>query len=258
MGGKYSNFTGTDFHWQHDARWHGENTMSVFDNAANSWEETGSVARGVVLDLDMTNMSVTQRTYDAPTNLTSETQGSFELLPNGNWLAGWGSRPYVTEFAENGTVLWSAQFGLTTQSAYRTLKANWTGYPLTKPAMQYNATGDAVQVKVSWSGSTEVAYWLLNSDSGEVGRADHEYFEDTINVQQTAVDGKQWVQVTGYNADGGALGSSDRWVIAEWRSEVAQETRTIGTASFSPQSTSAVDGQSLASDTQSGSAMAIG
>jgi len=252
MGGKYSNFTGTDFHWQHDARWRGENTISLFDNAANSWEETGTVARGVVLDIDMDAKSVTQRTYDAPTGLTSESQGSFQLLPNGNYLAGWGSEPYLTEFADNGTVLWSAQFG-TAQSGYRAIKANWTGYPTTKPSMQYNVSGDTVEIKVSWSGATEVFYWMINSDTDDVGRADHTTFEDTISVQQTAVEGKQWVQVTGHDAEGGALGSSDRWLIGDARSETVSETRTIGTASFSAQQTSATAGSAQGSASPSAS-----
>lgn len=254
MGGSQSNFTGTTFSWQHDARWHGDQ-ISLFDNGASTWTQTSPLARGVIIDIDYSTMSVRETHFDAPTGQVSPSQGNFQRLPNGNWLAGWGSQSFVTEFSADGQELWTAQIGLKQQS-YRTLKAKWTGYPRSNPSIKVNnrpTSGQAdpqsdVQVLVSWSGATEVQYYLLFADDNEVGRTDHQVFEDAISVRQTALDGKQWIQVTACSQNASVLGVSDRYSLVNGTTEPVEQTRTVGTASFMPQSTTPTTSQQTPSN----------
>ena len=247
MGGKQSNFTNTTFSWQHDARWHGDQ-ISLFDNGASTWENTTENARGVLIDINYEEMSIVETYFDAPTGDVSPSQGSFSKLGNGDWLAGWGSEPYLTQFDSNGTALWTAQFGIG-QSSYRAIKANWTAYPTTNPSIQVNlpdTSGSSdttsgsesnVTVRVSWSGATDVGYYLLLADSDEIGRSDHEQFEDVITVRNTTLDGKEWIQVAANSLNGSALGWSDRFILGNETTSPPEQTRTVGTASFAPQST---------------------
>lgn len=237
LGGKNSTYAGTTFAWQHDARWHGDK-ISLFDNAASTWTTSGPTAMGLFIELDNTTMTAKETAFDAPTNEVSPSQGNFQLLPNGNWLAGFGSEPYFTEFAPNGTALWTVQFGVgETVSSYRAVKANWTGYPTSNPSTSVTRGDENTTVLVSWSGATEVNYWVLLADNSEVGRTEHQSFEDLIQVRNTALDGRNALQVAGYSTNGSALGWSDQYILSDGTTQTATQTRTIGTATFAPQAT---------------------
>lgn len=237
LGGKNSSFSGTTFAWQHDARWHGD-TISLFDNQASTWTTNGPVARGMSIELDMSTMTAKETAFDAPTGQVSPSQGNFQLQSDGHWIAGWGSEPYFTEFAANGTALWTAQFGLGgAVSSYRAVRANWTGYPSTNPSTEVRRGEVDTTVLISWSGATEVDYWLLLADNDHVGRTDHKAFEDTITVRNTALDGRTVLQVAAYSTNGSALGWSDRYILSDGTTQTATQTRTIGTATFAPQVT---------------------
>ncbi|KAJ3711412.1 ASST-domain-containing protein [Lentinula raphanica] len=96
MGGKDSSFTmgsGTNFSWQHHARWVEKNdsyaTMTLFDNAGEFGQQQEQMSRGLYLGLNFTNMTVELLTEFLPWNQSiSQSQGSVQLQPNGNFLVG--------------------------------------------------------------------------------------------------------------------------------------------------------------------------
>ena len=107
LGGKKTDFTmgpGTLFAWQHDARHHGDGDLiSVFDDEASPRAESQS--RGIFISLDTTRMQATlTREYKHDPPLLATHTGSVQVLPNGDVLVGWGSEPYFTEYAYDGTV----------------------------------------------------------------------------------------------------------------------------------------------------------
>lgn len=87
----------TTFTWQHDARWRANQTqISVFDNAATSWESDADYARGMLLDVDTQAMTVELAQEFLPWNRTvSPSQGNVQVLEdgNGNSIVGWGQTP---------------------------------------------------------------------------------------------------------------------------------------------------------------------
>ena len=66
--------------------------FQVFDNAATNWDHDEASARGLHLAVNQTNLTVTliQDFYPAWRNW-SQSQGSIQLLDNGNYLLGYGS-----------------------------------------------------------------------------------------------------------------------------------------------------------------------
>ncbi|KAJ5995150.1 ASST-domain-containing protein [Penicillium waksmanii] len=172
-----------EFAFQHDARFqyrspNGEiEHISFFDNAAYSvpGREIAPCSRGRHIELNNTAKSLKEiQTYHAPDNLIAHTQGSFRFLPNGNKLANWGSAGALTEFADDGTILFHAyldSYPNKNVQSYRGFKANWTAFPSEEPAVLALRSGekDAV-VWVSWNGDTETKTWkfyLIDKQSGE-------------------------------------------------------------------------------------------
>lgn len=68
--------------------------------------------------------------------ILSTSQGSTQLLDNGNVFMGWGSEPYISEHTEDGTPNMQGQFGAQNVSmSYRAFKADWVGTPDSTPAL---------------------------------------------------------------------------------------------------------------------------
>jgi hypothetical protein len=160
MGGKRSDFHmghGTHFYWQHDARSHGPHLLSVFDDGAAPRREKQS--RGLLLAVDHRRRRVTlERAYTHRPSLLAGYTGSMQLLHNRNALVGWGSEPYLTEFAHDGTVRLDMRLG---GESYRALRFPWSGRPKTRPALVARPTAGSPLLYVSWNGATEVTAWQL-------------------------------------------------------------------------------------------------
>lgn len=210
---------------------------SVFDNQATDWDPSDIPARGLLLTVDQSAMTVTQALEIlAPTGNYSESQGDVQLLDNGNWFIGyalstlgplshtdicrWGQQPWMSEYTSTGEELFAAQFGMGASpvQGYRNLKTNWTGYPTTLPNVSVSTNdSSSYSVAVSWNGATEVSYWSLdgtNNTSSDDGRmtistANRTTFETTFNVQASQIMTYSWMQLVGYNFAGTALGYSD-------------------------------------------------
>jgi arylsulfotransferase ASST len=167
LGGKKGDFTldeGTRFAWQHDARTQADGTISLFDDEADPAEAPQS--RGLVLNVDETTRTASVKTqYVHPGRaLLAGSQGSFQHLPNGDVLLGWGAEPYFTELQADGTMVLDGK--LLSGTSYRAFRFDWTGNPSGRPAVATTrSTTGRVTAYASWNGSTETDSWELLAGS---------------------------------------------------------------------------------------------
>ncbi|AAW45977.1 hypothetical protein CNBJ2300 [Cryptococcus deneoformans B-3501A] len=223
INGRNSSFSmgrGTTFEWQHDARWINNYTqISIFDNAASSWESDESMARGLLLNVDTDAMSITLAQEYLPWNETvSPSQGSMQEQTNGNYLLGWGQIPFFSEYSSDGTLLSSAQFGVGSVQGYRVLRSNWTGYPQTTPALTVisNSTTDQYDIYTSWNGATEISSWVLygatslsgSASSSKLNQVDKTKFETYFSLSKDTAASYPWVQARAVSSNGTVLGYS--------------------------------------------------
>ena len=212
LGGKRSDFArgrGTRFYWQHHARPHSSRTLTLFDNGADPAQESRS--RALILDLDTDRMRVTLRQAFAHPGrrLLSGAMGSAQLLPGGRMFVGWGTLPYYSEFAADGSLLADGQITDTCQS-YRAFSHEWTGHPAEPPVVAARPRqGGGSQVYASWNGATEVASWtvLTGRSASSLAAAGHfrrSGFETAMTVHHRG----SHVAVEARNAAGHVLGRS--------------------------------------------------
>lgn len=165
LGGLKSNFTldteEAAFAWQHHARYIPGDTsaISLLDNSAG----TGSTGKIIQLDLHNGSASLRQ-VFEPPHHIFAVSQGSVQILPNGNVLVNWGSAGQVTEYSANGTLIFHAFLDSGTRQLgtqnYRAFRGNWTGYSSETPAVVAEQDRDgSTNVWVSWNGDTRTAYW---------------------------------------------------------------------------------------------------
>ncbi|HEY3758736.1 MAG TPA: arylsulfotransferase family protein [Solirubrobacteraceae bacterium] len=161
LGGKRSDFQmgpGSNFAWQHHARRQADGTLTVFDNGATPAVEPRS--RGLILDVDERAMSATLlRQYTHP-RILAGSQGSVQLLPNGNVFVGWGEVPRVSEFHRSGHLLFDAVLGAKYE-CYRAFRLPWSALPAQAPAIAAVRAGRVATVYASWNGATGVHAWQL-------------------------------------------------------------------------------------------------
>ena len=164
LGGRKSSFAmgkGTVTAWQHDARSHdGGRLISIFDNGAAPQVQTQS--RAILVRLDLERMTATlERSYThRPNRIVSKFMGNAQVLPDGGVVAGWGSEPFVTEFAPNGTIRFEAMMPPGGQN-YRAFRLPWQGTPFAPPRLGRGTSKGKRGLFVSWNGATDVAAWQL-------------------------------------------------------------------------------------------------
>lgn len=164
LGGKQSTFKeqpGSHFAWQHDVHYvprRGQ-LITVFDDEAAPPE--ASQSRGLLLALNWKNHTVSLvHAYLLPHPALAGSQGSVQVLANGNVFVGWGQLPYLSEYNAAGKLLYLASFPGSDES-YRAFKGSWRGEPKAPPAVVQLPTKAGVAVGVSWNGATGVVAWQL-------------------------------------------------------------------------------------------------
>ncbi len=191
LGGKNSDFEmgqGTRTTFQHDARRHPDGTITIFDNGnVNRVEQS----RGIAVEVDEDAMIASlAREYTHPDKVLSATQGSVQVLPNGNVLVGWGSAPLFSEFDHDGELIFSAAFP-TESETYRAFRFPWSGQPTDNPAIVAElGADDEVTIYASWNGATEVATWQVLAGAGPdslepLASAPRKGFETVITLRTT-------------------------------------------------------------------------
>ncbi|KWU45675.1 hypothetical protein RHOSPDRAFT_32598 [Rhodotorula sp. JG-1b] len=177
LGGKKSDFKmgeGTDFWFQHHVRIYSlpsnphEKLVTLFSNGANQFEQTADTARGMVLRLNLAEMTAElEREYLPSFKHACSSEGSMQILDNGNVVIGWGIVPWFSEYSEDGKLLHEVQFGQIDGRAehdhsYRVYKDPWVGRPTTNPSLVLDQKTWTTAF-VSWNGATEHASWRLFS-----------------------------------------------------------------------------------------------
>jgi hypothetical protein len=193
LGGKRSDFElgpGALFTWQHDARLRPDGTLSLFDNQAASPELVESdSSRGMILKLDERAGTATLvRQFTHPAGLLAPSQGNLQNLPSGHVLVGWGSQPHLSEYDEQGRLVFDARFYATAQS-YRAFLAQWDGMPTEPPTVVAREERGGTRVYVSWNGATRVSAWRVlgaateGAEPAELTTAPKDGFETSILVR---------------------------------------------------------------------------
>ncbi|KAJ6506948.1 ASST-domain-containing protein [Mycena sanguinolenta] len=226
LGGKMSDFVaqgnGTDFHWQHHARWRTDGTqISVFDDGAatignGSIIVDEPIATGKYLNVDQTAMTVSlaSRFFPSPSTGFSVAEGSIE--PYGNTVVvGYGSNPWVEAYdIDTATALFSAVIGpnnasiplggVTNYRVFQTSTLQFTGHPTQLPAVALiNGT-----VYVSWNGATHVASYTLltGSETGNVSTPVRNVAKSGFETAISATGSGAYISVAALAANGTTLG----------------------------------------------------
>jgi hypothetical protein len=163
LGGRKSDFTvedGAGFFYQHDARMQADGAMTVFDDGTG---EASWPARGLKLKLDVAARTCALvQAYPHPTPLLPQSMGNAQLLPDGGLMVGFGDQPYVTEFGPDADVRFDAKFDGDAWN-YRAFRDVWIGRPATVPVLAVTRSRKDAVLHVSWNGSTETAYWRVDT-----------------------------------------------------------------------------------------------
>ncbi|KAJ5908645.1 hypothetical protein N7495_001327 [Penicillium taxi] len=260
LGGKQSSFTdisggaASNISWQHHGRFQRDyytsttRAISLFDNASRGEGAPENPSRGLIVDVNEKDMTVQVRMqYWHPERISSASQGSLQILKNGNVLLGYGNNAVWVEFTPNGQPLCEVNFGprqgFNTRNimSFRTHKSDWIGLPRTNPNVALSGT----QVYVSWNGATEVATWVLQGSAGnyssqekttvrQISKRDisRTGFEPITTVSKTGFEtiilipkDAQYslLRVVALDGSGGFLGASSslHWEPEKMKSELA-------------------------------------
>lgn len=224
LGGNSPSFEQVNFQfsYQHHARWILENDthtqFSFYDNGGNGYNRTGNFSHGWIIEIDHEAKTATKiKEWGAPEakgGLLSTSQGNMQMLPNGGCHIGWGEHAYFSEHTADGTTVMYAQVAKRSSNVmvYRSGKYNWTGEPLTNPALwTYSLSEqDNTAFWVSWNGATKVRSWnfyagLTASGPWEyVGNISKTGFETEYHIRGFA----PWSYAEAVDGDGKALGTS--------------------------------------------------
>lgn len=261
LGGKMSNFTmgtGTNFEWQHHARWRGSNQISLFDNAAQSTTVVNETeTRGLLLNVDQTNFNCTLATqFINPSHPLSTSQGDVQFLDNGNVFMGYGDLALAAEYAPSGQVLGTLQFAPITSDvqSYRVYNQNWTATPGIPPdvAVQNN------NLYFSWNGATGLSYWNVYGGNDPSSLALVSSLNKT-GFETSAPFNMSFAQIGAVASNGSVISLSN--VLANNGSVVSNSSNiavsTPTTSSSSPSSTSLSASSSSSSSSSSATPLAI-
>ena len=110
--------------------------------------------------------------YISPQQELDSSQGSHQVLPNGNHFLGMGSEPSMYEQTEGGIPVFYARFGDFPIQSYRSYKWEWDSNPPESEIGLFSYAqgcyGNAVHY-ASWNGATKVASWDFYTASSEFG-----------------------------------------------------------------------------------------
>ncbi|KIW17244.1 hypothetical protein PV08_04435 [Exophiala spinifera] len=227
LSGKSSSFKMGDeveFAFQHHARFQGRSEdgtkeiISIYDNSAHGTENGGghevhfyNISRGKIIEVDTKSWEATiVQAFHPPDDLLSKSQGSTQLLPNGNVMVNWGSEGAMTEFKADGTPIFhtymdSGFLGIGVEN-YRGFRYNWTGIPNEAPAIVALEDGNSTSIYVSWNGDTRTKVWRFYEVKDDrrsfLGEAKRESFETELKLDRVNVKS---VQAEALDAEGTVL-----------------------------------------------------
>ena len=241
---------------------------SIFDNAATDFAVSESQARGLLINLDMSNMSTSLAVEALPyQHVPSGSQGNMDLQPDGNWLIGWGEEAYFSEHDSTGNLLWAVQFGINSTQGYRVHRSNWTAYPTTNPNMSVstNSSTNDYDVYVSWNGATEVKLWNVYGASATDGTglsflqsANKSGFETYISIPQSAIGSDKYFQIMAADTNNQTLGFTEFSSIDGTSKSPVASAESSSIVSHSVSQTSSMSPSASGASASSGSSATSG
>jgi len=165
LGGLKSSFKmgpGTETAWQHDGRILADGEVTLFDDGSNPPIHQQSRAVRIALDFTTHEARLAAVFTHANPPLLAASQGNMQTLPDGNTVVGYGGVPAISEYADDGALLFDANLPFD-MSFYRAFRFPWSGRPLSPPVVlaSLNDTGEETIVHASWNGASEVAAWRV-------------------------------------------------------------------------------------------------
>ncbi|GJC86442.1 hypothetical protein ColLi_09280 [Colletotrichum liriopes] len=147
------------------------------------------------------------------------------MLPNTNVFVNWGEAGAITEFSEDGEVLFHAYLdsgGYSVQN-YRGFRSNWTGNPREEPVLlaMYGVAAGEIDAYISWNGDTEVAVWKFYAEPLEdrnqerilLGQVRRTGFETYLKLDSGTVTGEILVSAQALDASNRVLANTNSVVI---------------------------------------------
>jgi hypothetical protein len=162
VGGKQPTFkmgASTRFYFQHDARLHDGDILTLFDDAGQPFKEKQSRALTLRLDATKNTATLVSQFFHTPP-LKAPAEGNNQLLANGDQLVSWGQAPFITEFDPKGREVFDMHFNAF-NATYRAYRSAWTGTPTTLPAAAAKTSRGKTTVWASWNGSTALNRWRV-------------------------------------------------------------------------------------------------
>jgi hypothetical protein len=164
---------------------------------------------GVRVDFRHKRASVAFSDYHQP-RILSFFEGSAQQLPDGHYFAGWGFKPYFSEFA-GGRQIFDGRF-VCDCFHNRAYRFRWNATPVGAPDLAVAGRGRAITVFASWNGATNVSYWRVLGGSTKahlrpIKRARASGFETAIHVR-----GTPYIAVVALDSRGRALSSESKVV----------------------------------------------
>lgn len=210
LGGKKSSFkeaSSVRTAWQHSARPLPGSQLQIYDNGASPAIHKQS--RALRVQLNTTTMTATLVSAFAHSDppLLSASQGSVQLLDNGDTFVGFGSQPYFSEFSPTGELLFDGHIARGNDN-YRAFRFPWSGTPSEPARIAATSAGGRVKVSASWNGATDVASWALLAGRSKttlkpVKTTARRGFETTIDAPAAP-----YVAMRAFDAAGAALATT--------------------------------------------------
>jgi hypothetical protein len=132
-----------------------------------------------------------------------------QVLPNGNVFVGWGRGLAISEFSEDGELLFDLRVSPEHKS-YRAFRFPWSGSPSDQPACVAERTSEnELELYASWNGATDIAAWevLAGPHPGQLeslGSIPRDGFETAMLVKTS----EPYVAVQAKHRSGRVLGDS--------------------------------------------------
>lgn len=152
------------------------------------------------------NATVVKTIEDPNNKLYSVSQGSFQILDNGNILLGYGSNAYIKEYGPEGDVRLTLGFGVgNSVASYRAFRQTWKATPAADPVV----VAKDGKAYMSWNGATDVTSWQVYAGDSEttltpVGTPPKSGFETIFELPPRS----NFVQVSAYGGNNALRNSS--------------------------------------------------
>ena len=229
LGGLKSSFRmgpGTGTAWQHDARLLANGDVTLFDDGSDPPVHSQSRAVRIALDLQAHTATLRAQYTHVDPPLLAASQGNAQTLASQNTVVGWGGVPAISEYGQNGSLLFDAHlpFDLI---FYRGFRFPWTGQPLSPPTVlaNQNNTGEETIVDMSWNGATDVASWRVLAGT-QPGSLTAQATVALTGFETSAILPKRYAYaaVQALNSAGAVLGTSGAVAVRTYAASLPQSS----------------------------------